>query len=173
VTGSNGIVTFSNLTSAYYTVTVSAPNHGNFSTTLLVAANTTTPLTAFLPLQLVDYTWTVTPTTIQDTYDFTLTTVFVTEVPWPVVTVSPGSIDLCDVARATPNQYNLVITNAGLIAAEGLQLVIDNSNPNWSIVALATNLGNLAAESSITVPVILDADWIGPNAASRPRLTRV
>ncbi len=90
VTDSSGIVTFTGLTSAYYTVTVQAPDHGNFSTTLLVQANTTTPLTAFLPLQLVDYTWTVTPTTIPDTYNFTLTTVFVTEVPWPVVTVSPG-----------------------------------------------------------------------------------
>jgi hypothetical protein len=152
VTGSNGIVTFSNLTSAYYTVAVQAPDHGNFSTTLLVQGNTTTPLTAFLPLQLVDYTWTVTPTTIPDTYDFTLTTVFATEVPWPVVTVSPGSINLCDVSGGS-EQVDLVITNSGLIAAEGLQLAIDNSNPDWSIVALATNLGDLAAESSIVVPI--------------------
>jgi len=152
VTGSNGMVTFSNLTSAYYTVTVEATNHGNFSATLLVAANTNTPVTAFLPLQLVDYTWTVVPTTIPDTYNFTLTTVFVTEVPWPVVTVSPGSINLCDVGES--EQVNLVITNAGLIAAEGLELAIQ-TNADWSIVALATNLGNLAAESSIVVPVTI------------------
>jgi hypothetical protein len=154
VTGSNGIVTFSNLTSAYYTVSVEAPDHGNFSTTLLLAANTTTPVTAFLPLQLVDYTWTVTPTTIEDTYYFTLTTVFVTEVPWPVLLVMPGSIDLCEVGPniGDSEQVNLIITNAGLIAAEGLQLAI-GTNTNWSIVALATNLGNLAAESSIVVPV--------------------
>ena len=154
VTDASGIVTFTGLTSAYYTVTVQAPDHGNFSTTLLVQANTTTPLTAFLPLQLVDYTWTVTPTTIPDTYNFTLTTIFVTEVPWPVVTVSPGSIDLCGVVGDT-EQVDLVITNSGLIAAEGLQLVVDESNPNWSIVPLSTNLGNLEAESSIVVPVIL------------------
>jgi hypothetical protein len=163
VTGSNGIVTFSNLTSAYYTVTAEAPEHGTSSTTLLVAAGTTTPLTAFLPLSLVDYTWTVTPTTMPDTYDFTLTTVFVTQVPWPVVIVTPGSIDLCQAAGDT-SQVNLVITNAGLVAAEGLQLAFDQSNPNWSIVALSTNLGSLAAESSIVVPVTLTRMGSSTNA---------
>jgi hypothetical protein len=165
VTGASGIVTFSNLTSAYYTVTVQAANHGSFSTTLLAQANTTTPLTAFLPLQLVDYTWTVTPTTIPDTYDFTLTTVFATEVPWPVVTVSPGSINLCEIAGGS-SQVDLVITNSGLIAAEGLQLAIDESNPNWSIVPLVTNLGNLAAESSLVVPAIITRLGSSTNAPS-------
>ena len=161
VTGPSGIVTFSNLTSAYYTISAQAADHGSFGTTLLVAANTTTPVTAFLALNLVDYTWTVTPTTIPDTYFFTLTTVFVTEVPWPVVSVSP--IDLCSLPNCT-NQYDLVITNAGLIAAEGLQIVINNANPYWSFVALVTNLGNLAAESSITVPIVLTRLGCATNA---------
>ncbi len=65
----------------------------------------------------------------------------------------PRSINLCDFVSG--DQVNLVITNSGLIAAEGLQLVIDQSNPDWSIVPLSTNLGNLEAESSIVVPVIL------------------
>jgi hypothetical protein len=161
VTGSNGIVTFSNLTSAYYTVSAEAPDHGSFSTTLLVAANTNTPVTAFLSLNLVDYTWTVIPTTIPDEYFFTLTTIFVTEVPWPEVMVEP--IDLCTLPDCT-NQYDLVITNAGLIAAEGLQIVINNDNTNWSFTALVTNLGNLAAESSITVPIILTRLGCATNA---------
>ena len=95
VTDASGIVLFTNLTSAYYTVAVTAPDHGSFSTTLLVAANQTNDLTAFLTLQLVDYTWVVTPTVIPDHYMFTLDTTFETQVPWPVVTVSPGAIDLC------------------------------------------------------------------------------
>jgi hypothetical protein len=161
VTGSNGMVTFSNLTSAYYTVMVEAPDHGSFSTTLLVAANTNTAVTAFLSLNLVDYTWTVTPTTIPDEYFFTLTTIFVTEVPWPEVMVNP--IDLCTLPDCT-NQYDLVITNAGLIAAEGLQIVINNANTNWSFTALVTNLGNLAAESSITVPIVLTRLGCATNA---------
>ena len=154
VTGSDGIVTFNNLTSAYYTVTAEAADHGTFSTTLLLPSGQTTPLTAFLPLQLVDYSWTVTPAVIPDTYNVTLTTVFATEVPFPVVTVSPSSIDLCQVTGDS-EQINLVVTNSGLISADDLQMAIDESNPDWSIVPLSTNLGNLAAESSIVVPVII------------------
>jgi hypothetical protein len=154
VTDTSGVVTFNDLTSAYYTVAVSAADHGSFSSTVLVQPGTTTPVTAFLALQLVNYTWTVTPTTIPDTYDFTLTTVFVTKVPWPVVTVSPGAINLCDLVLADGSaQVNLVITNSGLITAQGLQIVIDNSNPDWSIVPLTSNLGDLDAEAGILVPV--------------------
>ena len=90
VTGSSGILLFSNLTSAIYTVAVSAPDHGSFSTTLLLAPNQTNDVVAFLPLQLVDYTWVVTPTTVPDHYTFTLETTFQTQVPWPVVTVISG-----------------------------------------------------------------------------------
>ena len=41
VTDASGMVLFTNLTSAYYTVAVAAPDHGSFSTTLLVAPNQT------------------------------------------------------------------------------------------------------------------------------------
>jgi hypothetical protein len=153
VTGSTGSVLFTNLTSAYYTVSAAAPDHGSFSTTLLLAAGQTNEVTAFLNLNLVDYTWTVTPTTIPDNYFYTLTTIFVTEVPWPEVSVGPA-IDLCTLTNCT-NQVNLVINNNGLIAAEGLQILIQNTDPNWSCFVLVTNLGNLAAESSLTVPVTL------------------
>ena len=157
VSDTNGMAYFNSLTSAYYRVSLTAPNHGSFSTTLLLPAGNPehpTQVTAFLPLDLVNYSWTVTPATIPDTYDFTLTTVFVTKVPWPVVTVTPGAINLCDPAFASGLvQMNLVITNSGLIAAQGLELAIDHSNPDWDIIPLATTLGDLAAESSILVPV--------------------
>ena len=96
----------------------------------------------------------MTPAVISDTYNVTLTTVFATEVPFPVVTVNPSSIDLCQITGDS-EQINLVVTNNGLISADDLQMAIDESNPDWSIVPLSTNLGNLAAESSIVVPVII------------------
>ena len=48
---------------------------------------------AFLPLNLVTYTWSVVPTTVQDVYDIQVTTTFVTNVPAPVVTVDPMYVD--------------------------------------------------------------------------------
>ena len=77
----------------------------------------------------------MTPAVIPDTYDITLTTVFATEVPFPVVTVNPSSIDLCQITGDS-EQINLVVTNSGLISADDLQMAIDESNPDWSIVPL-------------------------------------
>ena len=79
--------------------------------------NQTNPVVAFLPDNLVSYTWVVTPTTIPDNYDFTLTTTFQTQVPWPVITINPGAINLCQFGGT--NQVDLVISNNGLISAQG------------------------------------------------------
>ena len=118
VTGASGTVLFTNLTSAYYTINVEAPNHGGFSTTLLVQPSETNDVVAFLPDNLVTYSWVVDPTTIPDNYDFVLTTTFQTQVPWPVVTINPGAINLCQFGGT--NQVDLVISNNGLISAQGL-----------------------------------------------------
>jgi Concanavalin A-like lectin/glucanases superfamily/Immunoglobulin domain/Carboxypeptidase regulatory-like domain/Immunoglobulin I-set domain len=115
VTDGSGIVLFTNLTSAYYNVSVTAPDHSAFSATVLVSPEVTNDLTAFLPLQLVDYTWLVTPTGVSDEYQFTLDATFATQVPWPVVTVNPAAIDLCDI-QGDSTQIDLTITNSGLIA---------------------------------------------------------
>ncbi len=163
VTGATGMVVFSNLTSAYYTINVAASNHGGFGTTVLVAANQTTNVMAFLPDNLVTYNWVVTPTEIPDNYEFTLTTIFQTQVPWPVVTISPGAINLCSLSGS--NQIYLTITNNGLISAQDLVLSF-GPNENWSIVPLASNLGDLAAESSLVVPVMITQLGSSTDAAS-------
>jgi hypothetical protein len=163
VTGPSGTVVFSNLTSAYYNINVAATNHGSFGTTVLVPPNQTTNLNAFLPVDLVSYTWVVTPTEIPDDYEFTLTTTFQTQVPWPVVTITPGAINLCNYSGT--NQIYLVITNNGLIAAQGLVLSF-GTNADWSLVPLASNLGDLPAESSLVVPVLITQLGSSTSAAS-------
>jgi len=163
VTGPDGTVLFTNLTSAYYTISVAATNHGGFDTTLLVQPNETNLVTAFLPDDLVSYSWVVTPTTIPDNYEFVLTTTFQTQVPWPVITINPGAINLCQFGGT--NQVDLVISNNGLIAAQGLVLSF-GSNADWSIVPLANNLGDLAAESSVVVPVIITQLGSDPSVSS-------
>lgn len=116
-----------------------------------MTAGETNDLTAFLPLQLVDYTWTATPTEVEDHYEFTLDATFQTKVPFPVVTMQPGAIDLCTL-QGQSNQIQLSITNSGLISAQGLSLII-GTNANWFVEALATNLGDLLPETNLVVPV--------------------
>ena len=163
-TDTSGIATFTNLTSAYYNVAVQATNHGSFKTTFLVEANQTNNLVAFLPINLVNYSWSVVPTQIQDNYDFKLITVFQTQVPWPVLVVEPGAINLCDIVGDVA-QINLTITNHGLIKAQGLKLNIA-TNANWSIVPLVTDLGDLEAESTILVPCTITRIGADTNAPS-------
>lgn len=153
VTGGSGVILFSNLTSAYYTVDISAPDHQIFSETVLVPAGQNTNVTAFLPLDLVESTFTVTPTTIPDHYDITLNTTFQSLVPLPVVTVNPGAIDLCALSGQS-NQINLTITNSGLIAAQGLELTF-GAHPDWLIQPLATGLGDLGPLTNMVVPVTI------------------
>jgi hypothetical protein len=165
-TDASGMVFFSNLVSAYYTVSITAPEHGSFSTTTLVSPGQTNQLTPFLPLQLVDYTWVVTPTEISDHYEFTLDTTFATMVPWPVVTVSPGAIDLCGL-QGQSTQINLTITNSGLISAQGLNLYF-GPHPDWAIQPLVTNLGDLLPQTNIVVPLTITP--IGTNTGVAPNI---
>src|SRR5205823_3700036 len=96
VTDGSGIALFTNLTEAYYNITVRADQHGSFGTTFLVAADRTNDIVAFLSRQMVSYNWIVIPTQIPDRYDFQLQPIFQSLVPWPVITIDPGAINLCD-----------------------------------------------------------------------------
>ena len=70
-----------------------------------------------------------------------------------MVTVNPGAINLCTLQGLT-NQINLLITNWGLISAQQVNLYF-GTHPDWSIQPLVTNLGDLAPQSSIVVPVTI------------------
>ncbi|HEY1787893.1 MAG TPA: immunoglobulin domain-containing protein [Verrucomicrobiae bacterium] len=165
ITDASGIVLFTNLTSDYYTVSITAPDHGAFSTTLLVSPGVTNDLTAFLPLQLVDYTWMVMPTEVPDEYQFTLNATFATQVPWPVVTVNPAAIDLCDI-QGDSTQVDLTITNSGLIAADGLNLYF-GPHPDWLIQPLVSSLGTLLPQSNMIVPVSITRIGISNDVPSQ------
>ncbi|HZR18708.1 MAG TPA: CARDB domain-containing protein [Verrucomicrobiae bacterium] len=153
LSGADGTASFTNLTEAYYTVDVSADTHGPFRQSALVAAGNTTNVTAFLPRQTVTYSFTVTPTTVPDQYTFQIDSTFETQVPIPVVTIEPASLDL---SQYPGNQFQVLYTiaNHGLIDAESVTLQFPTAS--WvQMTALVTNLGKLKANSSYTVPVLV------------------
>ena len=49
---------------------------------------------AFMPRQVVTYSFSVVPTTVPDEYYVTVTATFETNVPAPVVTIKPKLVDL-------------------------------------------------------------------------------
>jgi hypothetical protein len=149
-TAADGSTTFSNLVSAYYIVDVSADAHSSYRQSALVSPGDTTNIVAFLPRQTVSYTFTVVPTTVQDHYQFQVESTFETQVPIPVVTISPASVDLGQYP-GTDFQIEYTIENHGLIAANNIRFVMPQAT-EFQIVPLITNIGTLGAQQSITIP---------------------
>src|SRR5205085_8583328 len=108
----------------------------------------------FLTRETVQYEFTVIPATIEDRARIVIETVFETFVPLPVVTIEPNLIDLNDI-QADRTEIELKITNHGLVAAQDFNLSFA-SNSKWRFTPLQTQLGDLEARSSLTVPLVIE-----------------
>ncbi|MFI4910843.1 MAG: putative Ig domain-containing protein [Sedimentisphaeraceae bacterium JB056] len=154
VTDASGEILFPDLPEAYYSIEVKADNHGTFTSTILTSGGETTFISAFLPLNLITYNWTVRPTQIEDHYTFTVQAVFETNVPAPVVTVAPALTDLENMDEAEI-QINYTLTNNGLITADETDMIFDSGDSNYEFIPLVDEIGSIPAMSSIIVPVLV------------------
>ncbi len=150
-----GLAIFTNLLEGFYTVEVTANEHEPFRSTLFVVASDTTYVEALMSRETVQFIWTVTPTELGDRTKITIESVFETVVPVPVLTVSPSVIDLADFPNG--GTINLTITNHGLLAAQTTRLVFSEFEC-YKITPLISDIGTLAAKSSITIPVSICHD---------------
>jgi subtilase family serine protease/uncharacterized membrane protein len=148
-------IEFFNVTEGYYTLRVVAPDHAPYSETILVEAGTDNEFEPFIPAESVEYTWTVRETEIEDISLITLTVLFETNVPRPVVTVDPPVLDLEQI-DVDETQVDFTITNHGLIAAEEVKLNF-GSHPNWEITPLVDEIGTLlpGENQAVVVPVTI------------------
>jgi len=152
ISDQTGIVLREGLTEGYYDVEVRADRHGSFRQPVLVEAGKLTEVIAFMPRQLVTYTWTVEQIEIQDRYKISIEAVFETHVPAPVVTVDPPYA-FVPVLEGRTSVVEFTITNHGLIAALGAQINF-GQHPDYYIIPLIRDIGVLPAQSSIVVPVL-------------------
>lgn len=150
-TDADGQVLLTDLPESYYRVTVRAAKHRDFEGSIAILPGRTKILTAFLPRQLVTYTWKVEPTQIEDRYEFILESTFETNVPIPLVTVEPADFDLDQIGVGSM-QVDFTITNHGLIAAEEAWFEFGD-NSEYVFTPLVEDLGAVPAQSSIVVPV--------------------
>ncbi len=149
----DGKVLVANLNEAFYIVDVRADAHGKFRESTLVVAGQTATITAFLTRETVRYSFTVVPTTVEDHYTFVVESIFETQVPVPVVTIEPSSIDLGQYS-GDEFQFDVTVSNHGLINAQDVRLDIP-STPRLQITPLVSNIGKLPANSSLTIPVLV------------------
>ncbi|MFN9173915.1 MAG: Calx-beta domain-containing protein, partial [Synechocystis sp.] len=155
-TDPDGTFSLNNLNEGFYTLKVEADKHGIGTQNFSVEAGVTKDIDVFLPYQTVKYNWVVRPTAIADQYTITLEATFETEVPLPVVTVTPGAIDLSSLDQVGEVQIiNFTVTNHGLIGAEDAYFSF-GSHPYYSIDPQIDYLGTIPAKSSLVVPVRLE-----------------
>jgi hypothetical protein len=165
-TDTDGQYLFSQINEGYYKLEVKAESHNDFSGTIFIETGKKLDLKVFLSRNLVRYHWEVIPTTILDRYDFNLTIDFETNVPAPVITIDPPVYNLENI-QGESMQVNYTITNHGLIAAENLRMIF-GTHSSYEFKPLVENIGNLAAMSSVTVPVLIRNKQYAANNSAQP-----
>jgi RHS repeat-associated protein len=161
-TDASGAVTLANVPAGPYDLQVTAPGHSSYDNSFTVVPGITNGDEVFIAEQFVTYTWDVVQTSIQDTYQIQLQTTFATDVPAPVLTISAPS----SIPTLVPGQswtFNAVITNHGLIAAQGVTLNLP-TDLQYTFTALSTDIGVVPADSSVTVPVTVT--YVAPQSIS-------
>lgn len=154
VTGEEGRYRFEDLPAGPYDLYVSAEKHQPFTQRIEVVGNVENEVAAFLPSILVTYEWTVVPVDIEDLYEITIEAVYETYVPKPVLTIEPSVVDLNDIVAAGTKTINFTIENHGLIAAQQAYLAF-GTHPTFQFEPLVEQLGDIAANDSIVVPVTI------------------
>lgn len=124
VTGPDGTLALE-LPEGYYQLTVTADKHQTYSRLLMVDPSTEKTVTVNIGYEGVTVEWNVEETEVEDVYDITTTVTYETNVPAPVVVVNMP--DYIPIDSMMPGESILVyatLTNKGLIAAEGTQLIL-------------------------------------------------
>ena len=155
VTNDAGLFTYTGIPEGYYDITIEATQHATYRSTVLLKPGQVNEIQAFLRRETVQYKWTVVPVEIEDRTKITIETVFETNVPMPVVTVDPTTIDLAPLKHAGQEmQVEITIANHGLIAAQAVNLWF-GTDPAFLFMPLVSDLGDLPANSSLTIPVVI------------------
>ncbi len=153
-TGGDGVFVVENVPEGVYNLELTAADHLPHKSVIQVEPGRTKEVTAFLPRELVKYTWKVEPTVIEDRYDVTLEATFETHVPAPVMTLEPLNLKLAELNYDATGKavVDYTVSNHGLIALFDCTFSI-GSPDGYTCMPLITDLGVLPGNSSITVPV--------------------
>jgi len=109
----NGQVSVPAIQEGYYRLRVRADLHHPYEGTIFLTPGTTNDVVAFCARETVRYTFTVTPTEIEDRTNIIIETVFETNVPFPVITIEPSMIDLSQFTPSTVLDLSLVYVQWG------------------------------------------------------------
>ena len=152
-TGSDGLFTADNIPEGYYTMTVTADKHKSYQSNILVDPGKVNSFEAILFYQAVSYTWTVTPTEVQDQYQTDLVASFETNVPRPVVILDVDTTTI-NLQPGESKMLNMTLTNYGLVVAADIYITAPTAD-GYTFTLLTDYLPTLNAKSSVTVPLLV------------------
>lgn len=171
-TGTNGIVRFDAILEGWYSVEVDSPDHSRSVGNYYVDAGETNHETIFITGEFVTYTWTAEEIELEDRYRIVVESTYEVNVPAPVITIEPGSLDISDLNELGATKVvNLRIVNHGFIAAEQGALTFSD-HPDYVITPLIEDIGTIPAKSEIIIPVTLQRTGVDDPqpAADLPRI---
>ena len=147
----NGSVEFLNIYEDRYEMFVEAPSHRTVRRVIVTSVESSLVM-VFIERQTVTYTWSVTPVTYRDVYVLSIEADFETNVPIPVVTVTPTEINLDDIETGLISSFQLNVTNHGLIRADNVGIQLP-THPSLEFSTSTEFLGHLEPLSSVLVSV--------------------
>ncbi len=153
-TGTDGTVMKDDIPEGRYVFTVSPPpGHLPYSGTFVISPGTTTTSSIILEVKLVDVTWSVVPTTIQDKYEIKITQTFATNVPLPVLVTEPAVINIPEMQPGQVFNGEFTITNYGLIAAVNMKATFPTSILDYDVEVFTAALpSRIGAQQKVTLP---------------------
>jgi len=151
-TDAYGEAFFQDLPAGSYKFKASAQNHQESGGRFSIKPGLTVNQTVFLEYTLITVEWSVREVTIEDRYEITLNATFETDVPAPVVVLQPTSINLPKMVPGEVFQGELVLTNYGLIRADGVLPVLPTSDDYFKFEFLAQPPTSLEAKQRVRLP---------------------
>jgi hypothetical protein len=156
-TDANGEFRFQDITAGRYTYRVTAANHEEGTGRITIRPGVTLAEEVFLDYKLVTVEWSVTETTIQDSYEIVLRTIFETNVPAPVLVVSPASMSIPELASGDVFQGEFRIKNEGLIQAQDMVLLMPRQDAYFKLEFLSEIPSIIRARQEVRMPFRLIA----------------
>ncbi|HKX60501.1 MAG TPA: hypothetical protein VJS65_01635, partial [Verrucomicrobiae bacterium] len=155
ISDSVGEVLFQNLPEGNYVLEATAPRHSLTRGSVRIEPGVVTAQEVFMLRQEVTYEWRVVPSVIQDHYRVVLQPLFETEVPQPnLVVENPEIVPL--VFPGQTSQFAIRLRNTGLISLLRVRIPVPAS-ANYIITPLVTEIEELPAQTTISVPVTIRA----------------
>ena len=112
------------LSEGYYAITVTADKHESYQNYLVIDPGKENKKVVNLSYEGITVNWNIEETEVEDEYEITTTVTYETNVPVPVVvTELPEYIPVDSMAPGESRLFYATLTNKGLIAAEGVQLI--------------------------------------------------